>query len=214
MKNIYCISGLGADERIFRNLSIPGARLVHVPWAPYDKHDEVPCYAQKMSERIKEKDPVLLGVSFGGMLAVEIAKQRHIDRAFIISSAKTRNELAAPGTGGLLAALIKSRLVPPAFFTMPNTILLRRFGAGNADERELLTEILEDTDPRFVKWALQALLKWQSESYTEKIVHIHGTGDKIIQSANVQPHIWVEGGSHLMIYNRAAEISKLVTENL
>ncbi len=31
MKNIYCISGLGADERIFMNLRIKDAHLVHIP---------------------------------------------------------------------------------------------------------------------------------------------------------------------------------------
>jgi pimeloyl-ACP methyl ester carboxylesterase len=213
MKRIHCISGLGADERIFRNLSIPGVELVHVKWAPFDKHDEIPCYAQKMSAQIKDDNPTIIGLSFGGMVSVEIAKMRPVDRVFAISSAKTKNELVQ-GTGSLLSFLIRSRVIPAGLFTMPNAILLKRFGAATDDEKELLTSILEYTDPRFVKWAMRALLEWRNEIYPPNIFHIHGTADKIILPTNIHPNSWVEGGTHMMVYNRAAEISKWIADNL
>lgn len=213
MKKVYCISGLGADERIFRNLSIPGVELVHVPWADFDSHDEIPCYAQKMSSRIKEKDPIIIGLSFGGMIAVEIAKLRHVDRVFIISSAKTKDELVQ-GTGGFLSFLIKNEIIPAGLMTIPNYFLLKRFGAETKEEKQLLTAILEATDPHFVKWAMKALLLWQNTTYKENIIHIHGTADKIILPGNMKPDFWIEGGTHMMVYNRAAEISKIISDNL
>ena len=77
MTTIHCISGLGADQRIFQKLQIPGAVLKPVPWPDFDKYDELACYAQKVAALIPEgPDEVILGLSFGGMLASEIARMR------------------------------------------------------------------------------------------------------------------------------------------
>jgi len=213
MKKIHCISGLGADERIFKNLSIPGVDLVHVPWAPFDHHDEIPCYAQKMSAQIKEKNPIILGLSFGGMLSMEIAKLRQVEKIFLISSAKTKNELVQ-GTGGFLKFLIMHEIIPASMFTAPNFVIANRFGAKTGKEKKLLAEILMATDPYFVKWAMKALLLWQNEVYPKQTIHIHGTADKIILPINIEPDYWIEGGTHMMVYNRAEEISKIIAENL
>jgi pimeloyl-ACP methyl ester carboxylesterase len=213
MKKIHCISGLGADERIFRNLSIPEVELVHVPWVSFSYKDDVHTYAKKMSAQIEEKDPTIIGLSFGGILAVEIAKQHHAEKVFIISSAKKKDELVH-GAGAFFSFLIKHDLIPARFFTIPNYFLTKRFGAVTKEEKKLLSDILKATDPHFVKWALQAILLWNNESYTENLVHIHGTADRIIMPDNIKPHYWIEGGTHMMVYNKAAEISKIIGDNL
>lgn len=213
MKKIHCISGLGADERIFKNLSIPGVELVHVPWAPFDRHDELPCYAQKMSAQIKEKNPTIIGLSFGGMLSMEIAKLRQVDKIFAISTAKTKGELVQ-GTGGFLKFLILHEVIPASMFTAPNFVIANRFGAKTGKEKRLLADILMDTDPYFVKWAMKALLLWQNDVVPKQAIHIHGTADKIILPINIKPDHWIEGGTHMMVYNRADEINKIIAAHL
>lgn len=213
MKKIYCISGLGADHRIFDNLSITGAELVHIPWAPFDFNEDLVNYAKKMSAQIEEHDPVIIGLSFGGMIAVEIAKLRHTTKLIVVSTAKNKYELVE-GSGKYLGYLIKHGLIPAWLFTIPNPILYRRFGADTKRERALLRSILKDTDPRFVKWALKALLLWTNEKYPRHIIHIHGTADRIIYPDHIHAQHWVEGGTHMMIYNRAVEISKIIEEHL
>ena len=211
MKKVYCISGLGADERIFRKLALENAALVHIPWVAWDKHDEISCYAQKMSAMIPGEMPVILGVSFGGMLAVEIAKQRDAEKVIIISSAKTKEEIAGSG-GGFLQFLIRYNMLPAALMKVPNSVMFHKFGAYNADEKELLTEILKDTDTHFVKWAFKAMQEWTNSSYTSNVRHIHGTEDHIIFPGHIKPDHWISGGTHLMIYNRAREISGIINQ--
>jgi pimeloyl-ACP methyl ester carboxylesterase len=213
MKKIHCISGLGADERIFQNLSIPGAELVYVHWAPFSGKDDVYTYAKKMSRLITEEKPIILGLSFGGMLAVEIAKQCDTKKVFIVSSAKTKDELTR-GVGGLFAFLVKNNLIPAKLYTIPNYFFLRRFGAVTKEEKKLVSYILRGTDPHFVKWAMKALVQWENKSYPENITHIHGTSDGIIMPGNIKADYWIEGGTHMMIYNRAEEISKIIANNL
>ncbi|MBW7841070.1 MAG: alpha/beta hydrolase, partial [Chitinophagaceae bacterium] len=92
MRNIYCISGLGADERIFQKLRIRNSNMIFLGWPEYDEGDTMSSYAVKLSQLITEENPILLGVSFGGMLTVEIAKQRVIKKGIIVSSTKRTDE--------------------------------------------------------------------------------------------------------------------------
>jgi len=212
MSRIYCISGLGADQRIFQKLHIDGCDLVPLNWVPYDKHDDLPCYAQKLAARIEDKLPVILGVSFGGMLAVEIAKQQPTKKVFIVSSAKTKAELGHPGN--FLKWLINSKILPGAVFTTPNRYTLDFFGAETEDEKALLRDIIRRSDGAFMKWALKALISWESNTWPANVTHIHGTTDKIIPAANVHPDFWIDGGTHIMVYNRAAEVGKIIGDQL
>lgn len=212
MQKIYCISGIGADERIFKNLHIPGTELVHIRWPEFDKHDELGCYAQKIIPQIKEENPVLLGLSFGGMLAVEIAKIHPVKKIFLVSSAKTKEEL--PQYGTFFRTLILSRIIPSFLYTVPNTVTYNLFGAKLPDEIQLLKGVFEDTDGKLMKWAMRAITLWRNETYPEPLVHIHGTADKILPMENIHANYLIEGGTHIMIYNRAQEISDIIAKEL
>jgi len=212
MKNLYCISGLGADERIFCKLSIKGIRLIHLPWMPFDKNDELPGYAQKMAAMVDEEEPMMLGLSFGGMLVTEIARSRKLKRAFLVSSAKGKHEL--PQLNGALQYLIRREMLPYTFLKTPNRLLFDYMGATTEEEKQLLSAIVRDANPAFMRWALKALVNWQRTSSPEQIIHIHGTKDKILKPDFIKADHWIEGGTHMMIYNRASEISALISQYL
>lgn len=212
MTNIYCISGLGADQRVFTKLSIPGAVLQPVHWVPFDKHDEIPCYAQKMSATIKEENPIILGLSFGGMIAAEIAKMRPVRQVFLVSSAKDRTEL--PPVSNLVKFLAHTHLLPVFIMKFPSSQIYERFGVETIEEKALLMDILKKTDNSFSQWAARAIIDWQSTTHTDNIIHIHGTADRMIPPELVRPTHWVQGGTHFMIYRRAAEVSALIAQHL
>jgi esterase/lipase len=212
MENIYCISGLGADERIFKKLAINNANLIFLPWAPFDKHDELACYAQKMASQIPEKNPTILGLSFGGMLATEIAKQMPVKRVFLVSSAKTRKEVGE--VSSTLEFLLKKNLIPFKLFKKPNQILYNQFGAETAEDKQLLAEIMKDTDTRFLGWALNAILDWNNTTVPADIIHIHGTADNIIRPAFVEANYWISNGTHMMVYDKAENVSAIIQKHL
>ena len=110
MMNIYCISGLGADERVLKKLAIAGVNFIYLPWVKPANADTVASYAAKMAATIPEKDPVILGLSFGGMLGVEIAKIMPVKKLFLISSAKTKHELGEDPA--VIRFLNKYKLIP------------------------------------------------------------------------------------------------------
>ncbi len=211
-RKIYCISGLGADERIFANVKINKATLVYLPWPAFDKNDDLAAYAQKVSALIKEDNPTILGVSFGGMLAVEMSKVRKVNKAIIVSSAKTGDEVTH--FTGLNKLVIVKRLIPAFMFTWPHPFILYLFGAKTDEEKELMRNIIRSSDGSLVQWAMKAIQLWDNKIYTANIVHIHGDADKVIDSKQVHPNYWIKGGSHMMIYDMADEINEIINREL
>ncbi len=57
------------------------------------KNESIEQYAKRMSEKIHHENPVLIGLSFGGMMCIEIAKIINTDKIIIISSVKSFHEM-------------------------------------------------------------------------------------------------------------------------
>ena len=86
------------------------------------------------------------------------------------------------------------------------------FGANN---KTLLNQILKDTDPNFVKWAIPAILNWQNKGKCKNTVYkISGNKDRIIPFLKTKNTIKIEGGHHFMIVDKAKEISEKINEIL
>ncbi len=90
---VYFISGLGADDRVFRQLNLPGIEPVYLNWITPIKNESIESYAGRMAEKITESNPVIVGLSFGGMIGMEIAKLIPVKKLILISSAKGEKEL-------------------------------------------------------------------------------------------------------------------------
>lgn len=213
MHTVYCISGLGADHTVFDRVQLNNAVLKHLSWAPYDKHEDIPAYAKKLSLSIPDENPIILGLSFGGMMAVEIAKIRPVKKLLLVSSAKTRQEIA--GFGNMLNWLIDHNVIPAFLFNTPNKYLFENFGAETEEEKDMLRAVLKHSDPHFMKWAMRAVNHWDNAALpTCPYTHIHGTADRIIPPYHIKPDYWIDGGSHIMIYNRAPEVNAILNKEM
>src|SRR5262245_48050637 len=107
---IYCISGLGADEKAFSNLRLNGYELKYIPWLRPHKREKIEEYAKRMSASIQHDSPILLGLSFGGMIGIEIAKQMPLQKLIIVSGIKSTSEL--PRWMKVAGVLYLNRLLP------------------------------------------------------------------------------------------------------
>src|SRR5690606_32143599 len=92
-QEIYIFSGLGADERVFQQLDFSNFRTTFVEWIVPQDPDTIEQYATRLLDQINSTKPVLIGLSFGGLIAVEVAKQIDTQQVIIIASAKTRHEI-------------------------------------------------------------------------------------------------------------------------
>jgi pimeloyl-ACP methyl ester carboxylesterase len=208
---IYCFSGLGADEKLFENLSLPGYTLQHIHWLPPLQQETLPQYAQRLAAQIKEPNPLLLGVSFGGMLAVEVAKMINAKQTILISSIQSATQL--PAYYHWANGIKMTTWLPAQLFKTPGPAADFLFGTETAADKKLLRYFMRHADAAFIKWALKAIINWKNKSLPANLVHIHGSSDRIIPIPKNVQHV-IKGGGHLMIYNRAAIINKLLEEIL
>ncbi|MCH5689624.1 alpha/beta hydrolase [Niabella sp. W65] len=208
MSKIYVFSGLGADRRVFNNIDFGDLDITHVEWIKPEPDEPLVHYAQRIAANRIIPHSALIGLSFGGMLAVEIAKLIPVDQIILIASAKTKNELPR---GFLMKCLLKlSTFIPEGKLTSPNAVADWFFGANTASEKQLLRDILKDTDPAFFKWAINEIIHWENETMPAHSIHIHGNKDRIIPIKNVKADYVIEGGGHLMTVNKAAEVEHII----
>ncbi|MDR3157866.1 MAG: alpha/beta hydrolase [Zoogloeaceae bacterium] len=203
-------SGLGADERVFQFLDFSGWETTSIRWIKPEPMEPIAHYARRLLAQIPDAPSILLGVSFGGMVAVEVAKLIAAEQVILISSAATRQDL--PIYTRLAKILNMRRCLPMRWLTIPNPLTAWLFGAQTPAERKLLADILRDTDPAFLSWAIEKILNWENTWKPENLVRLHGARDRILPARHADFEI--AGGGHFMAVNRAAEISGILREKI
>ena len=114
---IYAISGLGADERVFKFLKL-NAHIEVLHWIKPKRDESIQDYALRLSSKINTDEKFcLMGVSFGGLIAIEISKILNPELTILISSAKTESEL--PLIYKTFGKTKISKFLPKAFFDPP-----------------------------------------------------------------------------------------------
>ena len=200
---LFVFSGLGADKRIFEQLDLSAFDCFFIDWIKPGKHETLQHYALRISKDIPENSSIL-GVSFGGMLAVEIANHKKTNHLFLISTAKTKFELPVlyrlVGKTGLI------HLLPSKLLKKANFISYWFFGMKTTEEKSLLKSILNDTDSYFLKWAMRAICLWNNEKVPENYAHFHGSSDRILPYRKINGAKKIENGGHLMVYSQAIQI--------
>lgn len=215
LNTVYFISGLGADSRAFSKLVFPsGFKLVHLDWIPAQEGQSLSNYAGRLASGIDKSTPFyLIGLSFGGMLATEIAKQLNPIHTFLISSTPTYAEL--PWYYRAAGKLRLQKLIPVSLLKRGNKVGLKFLGAKTNDERALLTQLIIDSDPYFMKWALTCILEWRNTERPKNLTHIHGTSDNILPiRSTAKPDEIIKGGGHFMVYANAQEIMQVVLSKI
>lgn len=212
--NVYFISGLGADERVFTKLKLdPRLNVKYIQWVRPLKKESLQHYAARLSKQIDTSQPFqLVGLSFGGVIASEIADIACPQQVTLISSMSTGVPLSK-----FYQVMIKFLLMSPLsapLLKSANRVTYSYFGADTPELKKLLKRILHDTDGKFLKWALTRMSGWDRKERVDNLFHIHGTADKLIPIIIVKPDIIIEGGGHLMIYAQADQISKILNHRL
>lgn len=212
--NVYFLSGLGADERAFARLTIDKKFNVHfIKWIDPAKKESLHHYAERLLAQIDTTQPFqLVGLSFGGIMASVISDLVKPQQIILLSSRATSEPLSK-----FYRNLIKVTLWHPLaapVLKSTNKFTYRFFGAHTNEERQLLKQILKDTDSGFLKWAIKQMSAWDRKEKAANLYQIHGTDDNLITPNLVKPDVWIEGGGHLMIYSHAEKVSELLNKQL
>ena len=166
-------------------------------------------YALRMTEKIQDENPVLVGVSFGGILVQEMAKHIKTQKVIIISSVKSNTEF--PPRLKIARATKAYKLLPTQLLS--NVELLVKYAFGNnivAKRLKLYEKYLSVRDKKYLDWAIENTLIWKQKNADENVIHIHGDADEVFPIKHIQNCIVIKGGTHIMIINKF----KWLNENL
>lgn len=211
-KELYIFSGLGADERVFQRLDFSGFSTTFIKWIVPQEKETIEHYVNRLIEQITTTKPTLIGLSFGGLIAVEVAKIIETEKVILIASTKTRNEV--PLYYRFAGQLGLHKLLPTGLLKDSNFITDWFFGTSSTFDKKLLKQILIDTDPIFLKWAIDKVVRWTNQTPTKNIFQIHGTSDRIFPISFVKSKVKIKNGGHLMILNKADELNKIIRQLL
>lgn len=214
MLQVYCIPGLGINEDIFKNLKLENCHIHHIKWITPLKDESLPSYASRLAEQINVTQPfVLIGMSFGGMCAVEIAKKHTAVKTILISSNKTCGE--TPINIRMWGNLPLYKNFNDAFYRNAATNLKSLFGVKNKEYAEWFENMLKTAPNNYFAGAVNCIVTWQNTEIPKNLIHIHGTADLVLPYSKIENcNYTIKDGTHFMIADRAEEISTIINKEL
>lgn len=195
--------GMAANSSIFDGIQLPLDQFeTHkLDWFLPEKGMTFDHYAQIMCKKIEHENPVLLGVSFGGMLVQEMAKYCRPEKTIIVSSVKNHNELPKRM---VFAKYTKAhKLLPTGLVNNVELLAKYAFGETVTKRLELYEKYLSMRDKYYIDWSLDQIVNWKQSVSPKNLVHIHGEKDAVFPIGNIKECINVKNGTHTMIIHRA-----------
>ena len=210
---VYFISGLGADSRVFHHIQLPqGFEPVYLDWIKPKQHESLHDYATRLAEPIDASEKfILAGLSMGGMMAVEIAKRYQPVMTILLSSVPCSENLPFYYK---VAGRLRLHKILPVSLLKSASFIKRFFTAEKNEDKMLVRQLIHDTDPAFIRWALNAILRWDCKDFNGQYIHIHGSTDMILPIRFAKPTHVIANAGHLMVLTKAMEINGILEEVL
>lgn len=196
---VYFMPGLAASSTIFERIIFPEEVFeIHLlEWEIPLNGETLPEYAKRISKKITHSNPVLIGVSFGGILVQEMAKFIDVRKLIIISSVKSNLEF--PRRMKIARTTKAYKLIPTNLLANVETLVQFSFGNRINQRLKLYEKFLRVRDKRYLDWAIEQVILWERTVVDEKVIHIHGDADEVFPIKYIQNCIVVKGGNHAMI---------------
>jgi pimeloyl-ACP methyl ester carboxylesterase len=207
---VYLMPGLAASTAIFERIVLPeDAFEIHLlEWEiPLDK-ESLADYAKRIADKIKHPNPVLIGVSFGGILVQEMAKYIDARKVIIISSVRCNSEF--PRRLKIAKTTKAYKLIPMSLILNIESLAKFSFGEKVNQRLKLYERFLSVRDIGYLNWAVEQVILWDRTVVDENVIHIHGDMDDVFPIKNIKNCTVVKGGTHVMILNKY----KWLNENL
>ncbi|HET7291455.1 MAG TPA: alpha/beta hydrolase [Vicinamibacteria bacterium] len=213
MTRLVLLPGLGADARLFDALTRSVPSLEVPRWVTPLEHESLASFGRRMASSLGAGEDLCVGgVSFGGMVAIEMARHLPVRGVLLIGSCSSPDEL--PTYARFLERAL--RIVPSRVYKAPaklRPLFGRKFGCNTPQQEDLLFEMLLDTPVSFLKWGCRAILEWKPDAPPAAPVwRIHGASDRLIPASRVRADRLVEGAGHLVSLTHPDEVAGFIRE--
>jgi len=200
---VYFVPGMAANAKIFEYIKLPESdfEIHYLEWEIPLEKESMESYALRMTKKVTHENPILLGVSFGGILVQEMSRFISTKKVVVISSVLHENEY--PYRMKFAKRTKVYKLVPTHLFSDVEKMVKYAFGETIKGRAELYKKYLSVSDEEYLTWAIEQIVNWRQTQKLTNVVHIHGDKDKIFPVKNIKGNvIQVKNGTHIMIINK------------
>lgn len=209
----FLLPGVGCDSRVFGRLAraLPWD-VQYVEWPKPEPGETLRHFAMRIAPQIKDpKNTILIGYSFGGMVAAELSVLNPA-ATVIIASIKSSDE--RPAHLNFLKRWRMHRLVSAKTAATFKFWMGWALGYLNKTDKNVIRLMLKNMDVDFNNWAVDAVIKWDFARPKGRVVHIQGTEDRFFPVAKVHQCITIKNGTHFMVWKRGAEVGRVIVQQL
>ena len=212
---IYFIPGLGTDGRVFSNLikhlDLDNNFEILEYITPLNPNEPLDQYTQRRTAHIRNSGttPIFVGMSLGGIIAVEASNQFNNSPCAIISSIKQASQ-RPPALNALRHIKIHS-LVPPSWTRWGASTFGHYFGVETPESLLTYKAMLYSMNDEHFKWGREAAVIWDNTQPHDHILHIHGNKDHIFPHNYIKhPYHLVPDGTHNMTLDRPEMVAAIL----
>jgi len=217
---IVLFPGLGADPRMFyRQKRALGEDLECPDWLSPKPGESFDDYTRRWAQRLQPEPgdvrPLFLaGVSFGGMVAMQMA--RHLRPTAVILIGSCRSAAAKPKrwqAARRISDLIPDRLMGRRVFALAALWVALLDGLDDTN-RPLLMRMAADSDPARMRFSGHACADWSLMSRNDPdfppVHQIHGRHDPIIPLHPGDPDTIIPDGRHLIHFSHPLTVNRYI----
>lgn len=222
---LVLLPDLGATPDMFyHQRQAFGDRLETPEFPPHQPNESIAAYAQRWAKKLSrpgDNRPLVLGgVSFGGILAQEMAM--FLDpkpRAVLLVAAPRQADQVTPL---MQLAEVLSRFVPRASVNQALPMMALAFAMRDGlddDDKGRLIQAARQVDPATTKWASRVAVQWPGyhpPSDYPPVHQIHAQKDWVIKAPNADtPNVQrLEGAHHLLHMTHSQTVNRFLFEQV
>lgn len=233
---LILLPGLGADFHLFLpQLKAFEDSIVPAWIEPTGPREPLRLYAARFTEHLRREGQLdrpfaLVGFSFGGEMAMEIARYLLMRRAssdgeittprsiVLISACRSREAV----TKKFVRQVKLGNLVPKPFVRPIAKLITPRFAKANRlDQQQTrwLREMSRTLDPVMLQWGGRVTIDWNLTADDARaiereipILQIHGEADTIIPDTLRDADITIAGARHLLQWTNAEHVNERIAD--
>lgn len=211
---VYLIPGQAADYRSFQFLELDDRYDVEVIEHPLpEKNESMVSLANRLSAEVDTTRPFsFVGVSLGGMLAIEMSKYLNPEKIIIIASIKGQQEM--PARYKFLRVVPLYKLFGGGFYEWGANVLRPLFEHDSPQVDEISRAMLKAKHKAYIKRTIHCIINWRNEDVPDNLLHIHGEKDNTLPYKNIEDAIMIENGTHMMVMTSADIVSEIINRTL
>jgi len=201
---VYFVPGLASSPLIFEYIKLPEDKfeVTIMEWILPEDRESMRDYSARLAKQyVKHENPVLIGVSMGGLIVQEMCKIIKARKTIIISSVKSNKEFPRRMWFARRTKIYK--LFPTRMMQHVEKVN-KLFPGNNVVKRRLnlYEKFLGFRDKKYLDWSFEKIIEWDRTEPDPDVIHIHGTDDMVFPSRYIRDYIPVKKGTHIMIINR------------